>query len=83
MSASRGAQFVLENLSRKTHKNFVYQELKHLYDVIFRVLVFGVRVFLYEACFFVTITRYFYLRLLFLKMKEFRIILASLFFSLS
>ena len=40
------------NLSRKNHENVVYQKLKHLDDVIFRVLVFGVRVFLYKVWFF-------------------------------
>ena len=39
--------------------------------------------FLHNVCFFMTQTRYLYLRLPFLKMKDFRIILASLFFSLS
>ena len=46
--------YLLENLSRKNHENVVYQKLKHLDDVIFRVLVFGVRVFLYKVWFFVT-----------------------------
>ena len=41
--------YLLENLSSKNNENVVYQKLKHLHDVIFRVLVFGVRVFLYKV----------------------------------
>ena len=45
------ADYLLENLSRKHHENVVYQKLKHLDDAIFRVLVFGVRVFLHKIMF--------------------------------
>ena len=51
MPARRGAHFVpnvLENFSCKNHENVVYQELKHLDDIIFRVLVFLVKVSLYK-----------------------------------
>ena len=48
------AEYLLENLSGKNHENIVYQKLKHPDDVIFRVLAFGVRVFLHKVCFFVT-----------------------------
>ena len=67
----------------KNQENVVYQKLEKLDDVIFRVLDFGVRVFLHKVWLFSTKTRYLYLRLPFLKMKEFQIILTSLFFSLS
>ena len=95
MSARRGAKcshwnadFLLENLFRKNHENGVYQKLKYLDDIIFRVQ------FLYlflesEYSFTKYIasswpnTRYLSLQLPVLKMKEFRIILASLLFSLS
>ena len=70
MSARRGAQFIpnwntdylLEDLSRKNHENCVYQKLKHLDDVIFRELVFGVGVFLYKVYFLWLKTIYLYLR---------------------
>ena len=39
-----GIPYLLENLSRKNHENVVYKKLKHLDDVIFRVLVFRVSV---------------------------------------
>ena len=54
------------NISRKNHEK-VYQKIEHLDNVIFRVLAFGVRVFLHKLCF----------------MKEFLIILTSLLLSLS
>ena len=46
--------YLLENLPRKNHENVVYKKLKHLDDVIFRLLVYGVRVFLYKVGSFVT-----------------------------
>ena len=57
MSARRGAQSVpigipticWKTFPAKKHENVVYQKLKHLDDVIFKVLVFGVRVFLYKV----------------------------------
>ena len=57
MSARRGAQFVpigipticWKTFFRKNHENVVYQKLKHLHDVIFRVLIFGVRAFLHQS----------------------------------
>ena len=59
MSARSGAQFVpigmptvLEDFSGKNHEHIVNQKLKHLDDVVFRVLVFRIRVLLHKICFF-------------------------------
>ena len=41
-----------KNISHKNH--VVYKKLEHIDDVIFRELVFGVRVFRHAVCFFVT-----------------------------
>ena len=61
MSARKGAQLVhfdiptvcWKTFPAKNHENIVDGELEHLDDVIFRVLVFRIRVLLHKMCFFV------------------------------
>ena len=92
MSARRGAQFVpigmlnvcWKTFSAKTTKILLTKKLKQLDDVIVGVLVFRFKLLIYKICFYsLHNTKYLYLRLPFLKMKAFWIILANVLFSIS
>ena len=55
----RNTDYLLEDFSGKNHENIVNLKLKHLDDLIFRVLVFRIRVLLHKICFFVSLYQIF------------------------
>ena len=56
---------------QKNNENIVYQEFKHLHDVSFTVFSFHIKMFLQTSW---LNTKYLFLRLTFLTMKEYRIV---------
>ena len=53
------ADCLLEDFTGTSDENIVNYKLKHLDDVIFRVLVFRIRVLLHKICFFVPLYQIF------------------------
>ena len=46
---------MLEDISLTPHENVVYQKLKHIDEVILRVLSFEISMLLHDICIFMTL----------------------------